>query len=626
MEWRGKTLVRFSERKDEKTTAQRVGELLGSHAYSGIAGFNKALAQTADFFLPDEWLGESNAVSALFDDYRRRGDDAAEQAARVREGFGSAGRIAGNVTEATVQALPGALLALLTAGGSAAAQTTSGLQAATTAAASSGLVQTLSPSMQTMLKNPMFWLAFSQSAGKNYEEAKARGAGELSAQTSAILSSLLTSGVEIGGGLETLPAELIDGASVPTVQKWVRSMLEEGREEVVQGVVEQLTAKLLYDADKPYLSASDLDAVLNPLRSAQEFGIGAAVGGILGGGQLGAATLINRTQADAPLLDYIRGFQESGDLDGAGRHMQNKSAVGLDLASAEVKAAALDTPLTQSLSSGEISRRITNLLGALEEADTAIAVRPNGITDTQLSLLLDRLYDATSLKSQFPGALSRSLKEVEDGLLDFRIAREWDTASDGGYSTAAQRKAWGVLMRRLSSGPLPDLVKWIDNGGNTAEQYSLLEQVGPVGYDSFGQAKDTQTDSQIESIWDGYEQKNSPLTEGAGNAGKIPWDSWQGYEKVTQNGKTYAKVGDRMYSEHAVNRMQPSGNRFGINIYEGLNGEDYGRSIAPQYVEDVINSAKPVFQPRTGNYSYALGNVEVIVNPQGAVVTILTYK
>lgn len=81
-----------------------------------------------------------------------------------------------------------------------------------------------------------------------------------------------------------------------------------------------------------------------------------------------------------------------------------------------------------------------------------------------------------------------------------------------------------------------------------------------------------------------------------------------------------------MYSEHAVNRMQPSGNRFGINIYEGLNGEDYGRSIAPQYVEDVINSAKPVFQPRTGNYSYALGNVEVIVNPQGAVVTILTYK
>jgi hypothetical protein len=114
--------------------------------------------------------------------------------------------------------------------------------------------------------------------------------------------------------------------------------------------------------------------------------------------------------------------------------------------------------------------------------------------------------------------------------------------------------------------------------------------------------------------------------EGAGKTSKIPWDSWQGYEKVTQNGKTYAKVGDRLYSEHAVNRMQPSGNRFGINIYEGLNGEDYGRSIAPQYVEDVINSAKPVFQPRTGNYSYALGNVEVIVNPQGAVVTILTYK
>ena len=107
---------------------------------------------------------------------------------------------------------------------------------------------------------------------------------------------------------------------------------------------------------------------------------------------------------------------------------------------------------------------------------------------------------------------------------------------------------------------------------------------------------------------------------------KLQWDSWQNYEKVTANGQEYAKIGDRLYSRHAVNRMQPSGNRFGINIYEGINGKDYGRSIAPQFVEDIIRSTEPVYQPRTGNYSYALGNVEVILNSQGAVVTILTYK
>ena len=87
----------------------------------------------------------------------------------------------------------------------------------------------------------------------------------------------------------------------------------------------------------------------------------------------------------------------------------------------------------------------------------------------------------------------------------------------------------------------------------------------------------------------------------------------------------YAKVGDRLYSKHAVDRMQPSGNRFGIYIYQGIKGRDYGRSIAPQFVEDVISSVKPVFQ-EDGTLSYVLGSVEVITNQQGAVITILTYK
>lgn len=38
--------------------------------------------------------------------------------------------------------------------------------------------------------------------------------------------------------------------------------------------------------------------------------------------------------------------------------------------------------------------------------------------------------------------------------------------------------------------------------------------------------------------------------------------------------------------------MQPSGNRYGHAITQA--GDDYGRSVAPQYVEDVINSVKPL--------------------------------
>ena len=108
--------------------------------------------------------------------------------------------------------------------------------------------------------------------------------------------------------------------------------------------------------------------------------------------------------------------------------------------------------------------------------------------------------------------------------------------------------------------------------------------------------------------------------------GKIMWDSWQNYEKVEFNGRLYAKVGDRLYSRHAVNRMQPSGNRFGPNIYQGIDGPDYGRSVAPQFVEDVIASVEPARDPKTGNLSYVSDDLEIITNPEGCIVTIMTYK
>ena len=60
--------------------------------------------------------------------------------------------------------------------------------------------------------------------------------------------------------------------------------------------------------------------------------------------------------------------------------------------------------------------------------------------------------------------------------------------------------------------------------------------------------------------------------------------------------------------------MSQSGNRFGVNVYQGLNGKDYGRSIAPEYIEYVINNSQGVFQQKTKNYSHVLGNIEVIVN------------
>lgn len=116
------------------------------------------------------------------------------------------------------------------------------------------------------------------------------------------------------------------------------------------------------------------------------------------------------------------------------------------------------------------------------------------------------------------------------------------------------------------------------------------------------------------------------------NGGKIPWGSWSDHNKVNVDGQEYAQVGTRLYSEHAVNRMQPGRRRHSSKgqteglpeIYQAGTHGDFGRSVAPQYVEDAISSAKPVTQ-QNGNLSYTSGSLQVITNQRGAMVTIITH-
>ena len=115
--------------------------------------------------------------------------------------------------------------------------------------------------------------------------------------------------------------------------------------------------------------------------------------------------------------------------------------------------------------------------------------------------------------------------------------------------------------------------------------------------------------------------------------GNILWTSWQLYEKVEVDGQVYAKVGERLYSRHAVNRMQPSLNRY-RNLEDRANNieiasyrrNEYGRSISPTYIEYVINESIPEIEEGTEMRIHTLGNVQVVLNPKGHVVTIMTYQ
>ena len=74
-------------------------------------------------------------------------------------------------------------------------------------------------------------------------------------------------------------------------------MVDEGKEEVVQGVIERAMQNSVYHKRNPLASLSDENAILNPRTAAQEFAGGAIVGGILGGGQTLISSAINARNA-----------------------------------------------------------------------------------------------------------------------------------------------------------------------------------------------------------------------------------------------------------------------------------------------------------------------------------------
>ena len=234
---------------------------------------------------------------------------------------GKAAQVFEDLGAATVAAVPQAIAALLTGGASTAAQAGA---LAENAAASSGLVSTISRSMRAMAKNPNFQLSFAQVFGPGYEQAKADGADDFRASVYAIGNGLMNAAVEVGGGIQTLPRELQNGGSA--WKAWVDTMLDEGKEEVVQGVIERATQNAVYGRDNPLVGIGN-GAIFDPAAAAEEFAGGAVVGGILGGGQMGVNTLANRAAYNAARAQYDRDVRQNTAPEMDGRTAEAVEAV-----------------------------------------------------------------------------------------------------------------------------------------------------------------------------------------------------------------------------------------------------------------------------------------------------------
>lgn len=211
-----------------------------------------------------------------------------------------------NLLASAVETLPSLVIALATGGTSAAAKA-GDLAAQTAAKSSPALVQTLKNVAAARAKDPNYFASAAQIFSHSYNDAKTEGVDDKRAALYAIGNALLGSEIEISGGIQNLPGKVSNQAAWRTL---VNTMLDEGKEEVLQGIIDRTLQNAVYDANNPYFGVNE-NAIFDPGTAAEEFAGGAIVGGLLSGGTMGVSALANRVAYDAAKAQYNRDVQRN---------------------------------------------------------------------------------------------------------------------------------------------------------------------------------------------------------------------------------------------------------------------------------------------------------------------------
>lgn len=241
---------------------------------------------------PDwKWAGE-NGLVGIKEDREYNQESLQENAERTDSKLlQKAAEFGGDIAYGLGNAAPMAATAMVTGGASAAAALTKEglLKKGAEVVEKSGVLNSMSQAARDMLTSRDYWTSFASEVGMDYYDALDSGATEDEALRYALSSAGLNSVIEIGGGIQKIPEK-------PTFKTWLKSAHEEGMEEIQQGVVSRLLENVVYNKGNPIASVTDENAVLNPVTALGEYAGGAAVGGILSGGQQLTQRGINNAQ------------------------------------------------------------------------------------------------------------------------------------------------------------------------------------------------------------------------------------------------------------------------------------------------------------------------------------------
>lgn len=275
------------------TTILAQGERLVAKGWNALLGDVAPMEERGLFNMADEAI--ANDQEYLQQKYAENTKKGGKYAAKGEELVASA-----------VEALT-SLAAAYATGGTSAAMTAEKMAAQTAGKSAPAIVQTLQQIVKTRAKDPNYLTSVAQIYAHSYNDAKAEGVDETRATLYALGNALLGSEIEISGGIQNLPNRATNQAAWRTL---VDTMIDEGKEEVQQGVLDRTLQNVVYNAGNPFFGVNE-NAIFDPGTAAEEFAGGAIVGGLLSGGVTGANALTNRVAYGAAKRQYARDVQRN---------------------------------------------------------------------------------------------------------------------------------------------------------------------------------------------------------------------------------------------------------------------------------------------------------------------------
>lgn len=478
---------------DSNFTVGTFFDWLGNSFLSGLAGAELGIAKTADFIIgaPLRELGwENNPVSllkeGLSDDYEGAKFNADLYAERL--GGGKGYEFAGDVLGGVGSAVPTVLYTFMSWGASAAKTAADLITKAVYDAG--GLLTKAGLTVESMMKNPQFWISFSQEYGSDYEEAKAMGASDTTAVLGATLSSLINSGIEIGpdgmSGIQGLPDDIAKGGN--KVLKWAISSAEEGGEEGLQKFVNEIVARTMYKSDAE---------ILNPKDYAMEMGIGTLSGATIGGGQIAVQSIINSAKAASQNRESAKLTENENKVvekyaqeliterEKGGKKLSNKEKAQIrDMAASMMEKGYISTDTIEKVLGGEEYSAYEKLQAEYDEFKKLYDTETGKLTDKLSEKQKDRLKelkkknDANSYESALQAAKEKLSQNVYGLVKNERLSESYN-------ERARMKQRFTADLNRYSEKQRAVVQNAIDSGilNNTNKTHDFVDLIAKTSAD-----------------------------------------------------------------------------------------------------------------------------------------------